>query len=180
MIISPHPGAGWVSSCDACHNVMMAVMTQSSLPWPGSWQGHSTRNQLEMQITTNTGQTGHRQRGGGPQHWAITLHSIHQPGHPRVESTSGDHRSVHYGPSDRETSPWLQDDSITLEFKWKHEKDEYRSFEKVKIKQIDELMKATQLLHHIDVDDCLPLGLDDDDYYDWVSSLLLSHDCHDW
>ena len=180
MIISPHPGAGWVSSCDACHNVMMAVMTQSSLPWPGSWQGHSTRNQLEMQITTNTntgsGQTGHRQRGGG-----LTIEPL--PGTPYTSLVTRGWRALPVTTAVCTMGPAIGKPVYGYKMTQLHWnlngnlKRMRRTFQKGKVLM---LCKERNFCIIVKADDCLPLGPDDDDYYDWVSSLLLSHDCHDW
>lgn len=112
-----------------------------------------TRNQLEMQITTNitvTNRTQEAERGPLSHHHTPypALHS----GHPRVER---DFRwppqcAVHYGTADGVTSPWLQDDSIRLEFKWeleKKEREEYKMNANFWWNE-DAMMKGGQNLFH--------------------------------
>ena len=71
-------------------------------------------------------------------------------------------QAVHYGTADGETSPWFQDNSNRLEFKWELEKKEEILGHSEMYKMNDE--RCTQILFHSGRDDCLPVG--PDDYYD--------------
>ena len=101
--------------------VMMAVMTQLQLPWPGSWQGHSG-NQV---CHANHNRTQARAQ------WAITSIAPHTAqwspeGEEELPVTTAVCSALW------DTRPWLQDDSIRLESNGKLEKKEKKLWANVK------------------------------------------------